>query len=203
VHTRRIATFLLGIWLGCSLWIDFLDYQGYHSAGLVTDRPTAGAAKILRASGPEQTQLLLRHFALEQTRYFVRLWQRIEILLALALGVFLFRATPQRAFPLFLGALMLVMVAFQYFALTPELAYQGRETDFPPGNAAVGSVARVWALQQVYAGVEAVKLLAGAVLAGYLFVYRTPRRGRKDSDFPETAQKTPRTFNASSMIERS
>ncbi len=182
MHTRRIATFLLGAWIAGSLWIAFLEIQSSRSPGLVMNRPIAPAAKLIETLGPEQVRLLLRHLAFEQTRYFSRLWEQLEVGLALALGVCLFRATQKRAFPLFLCAVMLALVLFQHLALTPELAFQGRETDFPPGNTALGPMARVWALQQVYAGAEVVKLITGAGLAGYLFVFRAPRRNRKEDD---------------------
>ena len=74
--------------------------------------------------------------------------------------------------------LMLGLLLFQHFTITPELAFRAAETDFPPGNAAVGPMARMWALQQVYAGVEIAKLIAGCVLATYLFMLRTLRRRR-------------------------
>jgi hypothetical protein len=64
--------------------------------------------------------------------------------------------------------------------IVPELIYQGRLTDFPPGNKEIEPVARVWAMQQVYIGAEIVKLVTGGVLASFLFFYRTPRRSRKD-----------------------
>jgi hypothetical protein len=77
---------------------------------------------------------------------------------------------------------MLVLVLFQHGALSPEIAYRGREADFPPGSTSIGTVTRLLALQQVYFGVEVVKLIAGGVLASYLFVFRTQRRSRKDRE---------------------
>jgi hypothetical protein len=77
---------------------------------------------------------------------------------------------------------MLVLVLLQFGAISPEIAYRGRETDFPPGSTNIGSVTRLMALQQVYFGVEVVKLIAGGLLASYLFVFRTQRRSRKDRE---------------------
>jgi hypothetical protein len=107
------------------------------------------------------------------------LWQQLQILVGAVLGVCLFLATQRRTFPLILCGMMFGMVLFE-LRLTPELTYLGRETDFPPGMNSVGLVQRLWALEQVYGGVEIVKLLAGGILASYLFVFRTSRRSRKD-----------------------
>ena len=49
-------------------------------------------------------------------------------------------------------------------ALSGELAYRGREADFPPGNRTFGTQARVWAIEQLYAGSEGTKLLVGGIL---------------------------------------
>jgi hypothetical protein len=77
-----------------------------------------------------------------------------------------------------LCAVMLLLVVFKHIGVTPELAYRGRLADFPPGNNTTGILLRVYALEQVYAWVEGARLLAGVVLASYLFTFRA-RRSRK------------------------
>jgi hypothetical protein len=182
VHTRRIATFLLGAWIAGSFWMAFLQIESFRFPDSLLSHPIPPASKIVQTIGREQAGQLLAHFAAEQVRLLLRLWGRIEVCLALALGVFLFRGTQKRAFPLFLCAIMLMLALFQYFALTPELTYQGRETDFPPRSNEVAAMARVLALRYDFAGMEIVKLIAGVILAGYLFLFRAPRRGRKETD---------------------
>ena len=118
----------------------------------------------------------------EQTRRLTYTWEEGQILLALALGGCLLLATQRRIFPLILCGLMLILVVFQFGAISPEIAYRGREADFPPGSNNIGTVTRLLALQQVYFGVEVVKLIAGGLLASYLFVFRTSRHSRRDRD---------------------
>ena len=167
---------------GCLLMIG-LNLENVRFPGAVLSSPLPPVSKLIEKNGADQISLLLRHFAAEQTRHYTALWELAEIGLALALGGCLFLATQRRIFPLVLCGLMLITVVFQHFAVTPELAFRGREADFPPGSAALGPLARVWALQQVSFSVEAVKLIAGAILASYLFVYRArSRRTSKDSD---------------------
>ena len=79
------------------------------------------------------------------------------------------------------GAAMLVMALFQ-LAIQPELSFRGREADFPPGNHTLGTKAREWALTEVWIGAEAAKLLIGALLASYLFAYKSRRRLQKIDD---------------------
>ena len=85
---------------------------------------------------------------------------------------------------------MLVLVLFKHFAISPELAYRGRATDFPPGSAVFGAQARVWALNQVYVGVESVKLVLGGILASYLFFFHARRqRSRKEAGVADRAER--------------
>ncbi len=178
MHTRRIATFLLGAWMGGCLLMGLIQIQNFRSPALVLNNPVAPAAKMIQTLGHDPAQLFLRYLAAQQNRHYSQIWEDIQFPLGLAVGLCLFFATQWRLFPVLLCALMLGLLLFQHFALTPELAFRGPETDFPPGNAAVGPMARVWALQQVYVGVEIAKLIAGGVLAGYLFMLRSSRRRR-------------------------
>jgi hypothetical protein len=167
---------------GC-LMMSALTLENYRSTSLVLRSPMPQVSKLIEKNGYDDVAVLLRHLAAEQVRHYSSIWELVELPLGLAVGGCLFLATQRRVFPILLCALMLVAVVFQHFAVTPELGYRGRETDFPPGNAALAPMARVWALQQVYFSVEAVKLLAGAVLASYLFVFRArSRRVAKDTD---------------------
>jgi hypothetical protein len=179
VHTRRISAFFLGAWLAGSLMALFLSVQDSHSATALISTSLPQAKKMIDSLGPDQAGLLLRHAAAEESRSVLFVWERTEILLAVILGGCLFLATQKRIFPIVLCGAMLALVLFQHFGVGPELAYRGRETDFPPGNAEVGPIERLRALQAVYYVSELVKLVAGGILASYLFVFHTPRRGSR------------------------
>lgn len=179
MHTRRIAAFFLGAWLAGSLVVVFLSIQDSQSATTLINSPMPPARKMIDSLGADQAGLLLRHAAAEQSRSVLFTWEWVEILLALFLGGCLFLGTQKRLFPIVLCSAMLALVLFQHFGVGPELAYRGRETDFPPGNAEVGPIERLRALQAVYYGVELVKLVAGGILASYLFVFHTSRRGSR------------------------
>jgi hypothetical protein len=150
--------------------------------------PTEGASKILQLLPPEQARLLLRHLAGEQNRLYFYVWEWVEIVLGLLLGGCLLLATQRRLLPLVLCGLMLAVVLVEHSAITPELAYRGRATDFPPGSLVFGAQARVWVLSQVYVGMEIAKLVMGGILISYLFYFR--RRVRKE---PEVAGRADHT----------
>ena len=180
MHTRRMATFLLGIWLGCSALMIWFQFQNLRFAAGLLDTPSDSAAAMTKKLPDTELRLMLRYHAVEQSRRYTYLWEEVELGLAVALGGCLLVGTQRRIFPLILCALMLLVVVFQHVGVTPELAYRGRQADFPPGNNTTGILLRMYALEQVYAWVEGAKLVLGAVLTSYLFVFRARRSRRQD-----------------------
>jgi hypothetical protein len=71
---------------------------------------------------------------------------------------------------------MLGLVLFQFWAITPELSYRGRDTDFPSGSGTSGAIVRTLLLYQLMVVTEGLKVIIGGILASYLFVFRTSRK---------------------------
>ncbi len=179
MHTRRIVTFLLGIWMGCSFLLGFLTLENFRSPSLVLNAPVAAEATMMDKLGPEDARLLLRHLTMEQSRSYVGLWEDAQMVLGVVLLLLLLMSSQTRMFPVLMGASMLLLVLFQHFAILPEMIFRGREADFPPGSASAAIQARVWTLGQIYIGLEALKLVIGGVLTSYLFVfYANPNRSK-------------------------
>lgn len=181
MHSTRVATFLLGAWIGCCVLIDLLALQNLRLAGAAIDSANPMVAGIIRKSGPEQLALLLHHFAAEQYRYYFPAWEGIQVPLALLLAAVLYFAAAKRWIPQMLCALMLALVLFQ-LAIQPELTFRGREADFPPGNQALGTQARVWALAEVWVGAESAKLLIGGLLTAWMIGHKSRKRSRPVGD---------------------
>ena len=177
-----MVTFLLGVWLGGSVLLGFLTLENFRSPNLVLSSPAPVEAKMIEKLGQEDTRLLLRHLAMEQSRSYLALWEDAEIAIGAVLVLLLLFSSQTRIFPLIMAGTMLILVLFQHFAILPEIIYRGREADFPPGSTSFAIQARVWALGQIYLGAEAVKLMVCGVLASYLFVFYAPSsRSRRRS----------------------
>ena len=177
-----MATFLLGVWLGGSLLMILIQAGNLRFTTSLMLSPSDQAAQFMKkAASPQDVALLLRYQAAEQNRRYLYIWEEVQFGLGLILAACLFFGTQRRIFPLAFCGLMLIMLMFEHIGVTPELAFRGRETDFPPGNATYALQVRVWALDQVYAWVEGAKLVLGVLLSGYLFVFRA-RRTRKQLD---------------------
>ena len=178
MHATRIVTFLLGGWIFCTLAVDAAAVLNLRLPAIVTANPPPQVESIMKDYGPEQAGLLLRYFAAEANRFFFGRWERAEIVLGLVLIPFVLAATDRKPVPPIMAGLMLILVLFQYYAVTPELSFRGREADFPPGDANVDTRARVWLMTQVYAGTEAALVLIGGALASYVAAYKSRRRVR-------------------------
>jgi hypothetical protein len=181
MHTRRVVTFLLGIWMGCSVLLGILTLENFRSPNLVLSSPPPPAAKMIERLGQEESRQLLRHLAMEQSRSYLAIWEDAQIGIGALLVLLLVMSSQTRVFPIAMAAAMVILVLFQHFGILPEIVYQGREADFPPGSGSFETQARVWTLGQFYVGAEAVKLLICGVLASYLFVFYAPDRNRKRS----------------------
>jgi hypothetical protein len=182
MHATRIVTFLLGGWIFCTLAVDAAAYLNLKLPERVMANPPPQAQKIFTDYGAPEAALLLRHFAAEGNRYFFGRWERVEILLGLLLIPIVFTATDRKLVPTLLAGFMLMIALFQYFAITPETAYRGRETDFPPGRGNFRAEERVWLLEEIYIGTEAALVLVGGVLTFYVASYKSRRRLRAGED---------------------
>lgn len=185
MHSTRITAFLIGAWIAGCLALDFMTIQNFRLASNALANPAAQLSAMAQAAGVEQTREVIRHLVAEQARFYFAIWEFVQIPFLAAIAGVLYFATEKRALPPALVGFIILLVAFQAFAITPELSYRGRAVDFPPGSQNPGMQARAWALMQVFIAVEAAKLILGGLLAGYLFTYKARRRARGGSDSRE------------------
>jgi hypothetical protein len=162
--------------MGCSFFMAFVVLQNLHSAAILMNSPSAPLAGMIKLLGADQMTILLHHQAAEQNRTIVYMWEQAQIVLGLVLGGCLYFATQKKTLSLVLCGMMLSLVLFQFWAITPEMAYRGREADFSPGAAGSGAVVRTLLLYQLLVTTEALKLVVGGILASYLFAFRTSRK---------------------------
>jgi hypothetical protein len=174
--------FLLGGWILSTVCVDTIVYWNLRLPEDVMAGAPPVAEKIIKDYGAEQASLLLRHFAAEGNRYFLDRWEMVEILLGLLLIPSVYFAADRKLAPMILAALMLLLALFQYFAVAPELAFRGREADFPPGRGNVATEERVWTLTEVFIATEAATVLTAGVLTVYIAGYKSRRRVRLEKD---------------------
>jgi len=181
VHSTRIATFLLGAWIAGCLAVDLMAIENMRLAGQMLNTAIPAASAILQNAGREEMRGLLHHFAAEQYRYYFSQWSQIQLIAIPVLSGLLYFAAEKRVMPQVLVLAIFVLVVFQ-LAINPEVAYRGREADFPPGSLSLGAQGRALALTELWIGVEIAKLIAGGILAAHLFSLKSRRRSRRTTD---------------------
>jgi len=166
---HRLAALILGIWLGISVFMDFVATQNFQSVNRVMGSLDVRAVEAARKlSDPDTLRLLLRYSAGETNRYLFEQWEWAELLLGLPLLLaLLFAHTPQK-FAMSLCLLMMCVVAVQRFELTPAITQLGRELEFS------NSASRRFAVYHAaYGYVEIGKLVMGLLITARLLIRRS------------------------------
>jgi hypothetical protein len=186
MFSRRVATFLLGFWIGCCLWIDGLALRGLTQAERVINNPPSESVVAIEKAGADNIAMLLRHQAAEQVRMDRTNWGRLQTLLAVAVLIALVFTDQRKGLAIALAVLMLILTTTQQFGVTPELNFSSRQADFLPESAAFSLRSQISTLTQVFAALEIFKLAVGGILASYFFaaetVVKRPRRRRLRTD---------------------
>ena len=181
MHLRRAAAFVLGAWIIGCLFMAYIDSQGSNSVAVVLSRPTVEVAKIVQTLGQDKAAALLRYHASEEQRRYSESWGIAQVVIGCGLIALLVYATRVNQLAIGLGAAMLVLAGFAYFALAPEIHYLRGRIDISSWSA---DRARYLALRGIFVVVEIIKLALGCCLAVYLFVYKTPRNAKRPEQSP-------------------
>jgi|SRR5579871_42615 len=181
MHSRRIATFFLGLWLGSSAFIVWAAVENVRAVNRLLADPTPAAALILKSVGTETARQLLLYQASHQNRAVFEQWGTLQLILGVGFFFFLLFATRERKLVLLLVLLMAVATALQLFLLTPELTFLNRLFGV---SSAGGPSTRV--LYGAYSAAELFKWVLGLILVG-----RWVRR----SETPERSRNTRKNFD--------
>jgi hypothetical protein len=174
---RRFVAFLLGVWLGGSLFMYLIATYNLELADQVLSSPPPAAAKIIDSLGSESARLLLRHQASELNRACFEYWGLAQLVIGgVVFGLLLF-ATREGKWPVVTALVMTVVVAVMRFILTPDLVTFGRQLDFVTKEAGAAEFARFWGVHRAYGVAELVKSCLGLALLG-LLLFRVQRKRR-------------------------
>jgi hypothetical protein len=169
MHLHRVAAFLLGAWLGGSVFMDMVATQNFRSVDrLLADPPAQTAESIQRLGGHDPARVFLRRQVSEQNRWYFNTWEWVQMGLGVALFLALLPGRATGRLLLLLVLLMLVAVLAMHFFLTPEITRLGRAIDFVPPGAQSPERTRFWIFHGAYSTLELTKLVWGLALAVFL-----------------------------------
>jgi len=163
---HRLATFIIGIWLGIIVFMDFAATENFRTVNRVmTSLDVRVVENAKKLGDPDNARYLLRYFAGEANRYLFEQWEWAELGLGLALLLVLLFARSYQKLAMGLCIAMITIVLVQRFKLTPMIVTIGRELEFSSGASR-----RFAAVHQVYGYVEIGKLLLGIGIALKLLI---------------------------------
>ncbi len=169
MFSRRIATFVLGIWIGCCVLVDIVALEGHRIASKILDNPSPDVKDVLAKSGTAPIGTLLHHAASEQTRAALSTWETAQLVIALLMIVLLVFTDQRKILAIAMSTVMGLLVMVQHFGVTPDLNILGRSADFLTEAASFSVRAQIWTLTQIYGAIETLKLVIGGILASYFF----------------------------------
>ena len=175
MHYRRIASLLLGLWLGGGLLMAWFAIESFRSVDRLLLAPGPVVEIQVKALGPGGARALLRYQAAEQNRSFFEAWEYLQLILGLGFFSFLLFGSNETKFSLLLLLMMLLITAAQRLLMTPELSSLGRTFDFIPADVPSVERNRFWMLHSIYTGSEILKWGLGLVLGARLIFHRERR----------------------------
>ena len=87
------------------------------------------------------------------------------------------------------GGFLLIVALVQFFVVSPELAYRGREVAFPPGRGNVLLEERLTKMWGLFAGTEGVLVVVCGALAAYVASFKSRRRASRMAALEEELTK--------------
>jgi hypothetical protein len=177
MNSRRLACFLLGVWMGAGLLMAWVAAESFGSVDRLLARPHPVATAQFKALGRPEARLLLRYQVAEQNRWNFETWEVVQIIAGALFFFFVLFATKENKFALSLILLMIACVVVERFMLTPAMVSLGRLIDYVPPDAPSGDRTQFWVMHSWYWGVELVKWLLGLALGARLTSRRSGRSG--------------------------
>ncbi|MFY9724178.1 MAG: hypothetical protein WB579_24695 [Bryobacteraceae bacterium] len=177
MHARRLACFILGMWLAAGIVVAWLEREDFQTIQDVLSQPDPAVAERLKAVGAHETYLLMGHVAVEQRQRTVERWESIQLVMGLGFFFFLLFGTREGKLSLAMALLLVGMVALERFLLTPEALSLERIAGFVPGGGSSGEAIRSTILSSTHQGLEIAKWLLQAALAALLILRRNRRSG--------------------------
>jgi hypothetical protein len=176
MHARRFACFILGLWLGGSLFMAWVATQNFREVDRLLSQASPEARLQLKTLGPN-ARTLLRYQASEQNRWYFEMWETCQLILGSLFFLLMLFGSGESKY--LLGGILLVilLVCLQRFFLTPEIVARGRVLDFVRPDRDIPERNQFWVLHTGYVGIEVVKWALLTLLAARM-VFSRKRSGR-------------------------
>lgn len=177
MHTRRLVTFLLGIWIFGTLFVAYISNASLNITRAINENPNEAASSLIEPAGSDRVNTLTRYTTAEIQRAMVESWEWVQVGIGLAIVCTMPFALRMK-WLYFTGAvIMWLIVICQRWLLTPEMLGIGRMLDFAGGN--LWTQDALWKerrtlrlLDNLYLALDGTKLLLALTITGGLIIFR-------------------------------
>jgi len=177
MHERRLACFILGMWLAAGLSVAWLEREDFQTIQDVLAQPDPLVAQRLKTVGAHEAYLLMGRVASEQRRRTIQQWESLEIVFGLGFFFFLLFGTHEGKLSLAMALLLVALVALERFLLMPEVLFLGRMASLASGHPQPGEDAHWIILSSAHEGFDIAKWILQIALGALLVMRHTKRSG--------------------------
>ena len=163
---KLILVFLLGVWLGGTLFMWSVATQNFAVVNNTLEGDHPDIQQTASSLEPGGLRLLLRYQASEVNRLFFDKWGLIQLPIA-AIVMMLAWKQDSRLIRAAAAVMLLICLALQFYVV-PETIRLGRIIDFLPREPAPPEAAPFWRLHHTYTGLDMLKFLLGLATMGVL-----------------------------------
>jgi hypothetical protein len=176
LHTRRLATLLLGVWLGSGIFIAWFSRHNRFSVEQTLNYASKPFQDEIEHLDKDRLRGLLRFHAEELNREYSLWWGRLQLLLGMVLAILLLFATNGNRLVMTLVTGMVAIVVVQHFVIAPQIVELGRGFDFLPLEQYQQEHAALRSYRGTSSVLEWVKLVAGFALSVRLLISAGERK---------------------------
>ena len=146
----------------------FVTSQSLLNVDRIMNSPPQQVAKEFSDMGTEVTRQILRFEAQNLNRHLMESWQVMQLGIGGALLATSFLTSHRSRFVIGGTAVMMLIVAYMYFSLTPVMNQLARSFDFLPGGAALRERENYQSFVIWYRVMEILKSILGLIIAARL-----------------------------------
>ena len=181
MSSRRLAVFLLGFWLGCTLFMGWVATHNFGSVDPILKQSDRRLQREIKDIGYDRVKTLLRFEAAELNRYYFYNWEWIQILLALVALVVLLDATSGNRLTMVLIVSVLLLLLVQHFLVEPEVLELGRGLDFVAADQLLDERRAFSTYHAYYSSIEVIKFLLLSVISVRMLMHGSSGKRRRRS----------------------
>lgn len=181
MSSRRLAVFLLGIWLGCSLFMVWVATHNLRSVDTVVKQTDAQLQREIKDIGYDRVRTLMRFEAAELNRHYFYYWGWLQLLWGVVTGLVLLNATSGNRFTMLMMVAIFLILLLQHFLVSPAIVEMGRGFDFAPADQMQDERRAFSTYHAYYSSMEVIKLILLTVVCGRMLLHGSSGKRRHRS----------------------